>query len=185
MRITAVIRTSATPARTARTRDAPITAKLVANLITKAGADRVLAIELHARTIQGFFDLPVDHLSASPVFVEYFESVRDELSDLVLVSPDVGNVKVANTYANLLNGDLAIVDKRRTSGSTVSVKNLIGNVEGKTVLMMDDMISTGGTVCEAARLVRSAARPRVWVARPTACSPGSPTRASPTPPSTA
>ncbi|MBX3354051.1 MAG: ribose-phosphate pyrophosphokinase [Phycisphaeraceae bacterium] len=141
----------------------PITAKLVANLITKAGADRVLAIELHAAQIQGFFDLPVDHLSASPVFVEYFDSVREELGDLVLVSPDVGNVKVANTYANLLNGDLAIVDKRRTSGSTVSIKNLIGSVEGKTVLMMDDMISTGGTVCEAARLVRERGAAKVWV----------------------
>ncbi len=141
----------------------PITAKLVANLITKAGADRVLTVELHAAQIQGFFDLPVDHLSGSPVFIEYFESVRDELEDLVLVSPDVGNVKVANTYANLLGADLAIVDKRRLSGSEVTVKNLIGTVEGKTVLMMDDMIATGGTVCEAAKLVRERGAKKVWV----------------------
>ncbi|MGP1309300.1 MAG: ribose-phosphate diphosphokinase [Phycisphaerales bacterium] len=141
----------------------PITAKLVANLITKAGADRVLAIELHAAQIQGFFDLPVDHLSGSPVFIEYFESVRDELEELVLVSPDVGNVKVANTYANLLGADLAIIDKRRMSGSEVVVKNLIGSVEGRTVLMMDDMVATGGTVCEAAKLVRERGAKKVWV----------------------
>jgi len=131
----------------------PITAKLVANLITQAGAERVLALDLHAAQIQGFFDIPVDHLSASPVFVEYFNSVRDELGDLVLVSPDVGNVKVANMYASLLGGDLAIVEKRRVSGSKVSSVNLVGEVKNRTVLMMDDMISTAGTVCEAARLV--------------------------------
>ena len=132
----------------------PITAKMVANLITTAGADRVLAMDLHAAQIQGFFDIPVDHLSASPVFIEHFDNVREELGDLVLVSPDVGNVKVANNFAELLGGDLAIIDKRRKSGSEVAVANLIGSVEGKTVLMMDDMIATGGTVCEAARLVK-------------------------------
>ncbi|TVQ31386.1 MAG: ribose-phosphate pyrophosphokinase [Phycisphaeraceae bacterium] len=131
----------------------PITAKLVANLITQAGAERVLALDLHAAQIQGFFDIPVDHLSASPVFVEYFNSIRDEMGDLVLVSPDVGNVKVANMYASLLGGDLAIVEKRRVSGSKVSSVNLVGEVKNRTVVMMDDMISTAGTVCEAARLV--------------------------------
>lgn len=131
----------------------PITAKLVANLITAAGADRVLALDLHAAQIQGFFDLPVDHLSATPVFLEYFNSIRDELGDLCLVSPDVGNVKVAEKMANLLGGDLAIINKRRLSGSEVTTGNLIGSVDGKTVLMFDDMISTAGTVCEAARLV--------------------------------
>ena len=131
----------------------PITAKLVANLITAAGADRVLAMDLHAAQIQGFFDIPVDHLHASPAIVEYFESVRGELSDLVVVSPDVGNVKVAEKMANLLGGDLAIINKRRLSGSEVTTGNLIGTVEGRTVLMFDDMISTAGTVCEAARLV--------------------------------
>jgi ribose-phosphate pyrophosphokinase len=131
----------------------PITAKLVANLITAAGAHRVLALDLHAAQIQGFFDLPVDHLSATPVFVDYFTKHRAELGDLCLVSPDVGNVKVAEGMANLLGGDLAIINKRRLSGSQVSVGNLIGNVSGKTVLMFDDMISTGGTVAAAATLV--------------------------------
>ncbi len=131
----------------------PITAKLVANLITKAGADRVLAIDLHAAQIQGFFDIPVDHLSATPVFIDYFKSIRSTLNDLVLVSPDVGNVKVAEGMANQLGGDLAIINKRRLSGSKVETGNLIGTVEGKTVLMFDDMISTGGTIIEAAKLV--------------------------------
>jgi ribose-phosphate pyrophosphokinase len=132
----------------------PITAKLVANLITAAGADRVLCMDLHAAQIQGFFDIPVDHLSASKVFCEYFESIRDELGDLVIVSPDVGNVKTANKFASLLDADLAIIDKRRESGMKVASKNLIGSVEGRTVLMVDDMISTAGTVCEAAKLVK-------------------------------
>jgi len=132
----------------------PITAKLVANLITAAGADRVLCMDLHAAQIQGFFDIPVDHLSAAPVFIEHFGRMRDDLKDLVLVSPDVGNVKVANMYADLLHAELAIIDKRRQSGTTVASKNLIGDVEGRAVLMVDDMISTAGTICEAAKLVR-------------------------------
>ena len=131
----------------------PITAKLVANLITAAGADRVLALDLHAAQIQGFFDLPVDHLSATPVFSRYFLSIRSQLPDLVLLSPDVGNVKVAESFANILGGELAIIFKRRISGSEVTTDNIIGNVKGKTVLMFDDMISTGGTVVEAAKLV--------------------------------
>ena len=131
----------------------PITAKLVANLITAAGADRVLAVDLHAAQIQGFFDLPVDHLAASPVFADYFLQRRDSMPNLCLVSPDVGNVKVAEGMANLLGGEMAIINKRRLSGSTVTTGNLIGSVEGRTVLMFDDMISTAGTVCEAAKLV--------------------------------
>ncbi len=131
----------------------PITAKLVANLITAARADRVLAIDLHAAQIQGFFDLPVDHLSATPVFLDYFQSIREQLGDLCLVSPDVGNVKVAEGFANLLGGDLAIINKRRVSGTEVVTEHIIGSVKGKTVLMFDDMISTGGTICEAANLV--------------------------------
>ena len=131
----------------------PITAKLVANLITAAGAQRVLAIDLHAAQIQGFFDIPLDHLSATPVFVDYFKRNRADLGDLCLVSPDVGNVKVAEGMANLLDGDLAIINKRRLSGSKVATGHLIGNVTGKTVLMFDDMISTAGTVVEAAKLV--------------------------------
>lgn len=131
----------------------PITAKLVANLITAAGADRVLAMDLHAAQIQGFFDIPLDHLVAAPVFADHIESIRPSLGEIVLVSPDIGNVKTANMYANLLGGDLAIIDKRRKSGSEVVSANLIGEVKGKTVLMFDDMISTGGTLCSAAKLV--------------------------------
>lgn len=131
----------------------PITAKLVANLITAAGADRVLCMDLHAAQIQGFFDIPVDHLSATQVFYEYFQTIRDQLGDVVIVSPDVGNVKVANAYASLLDADLAIIEKRRESGMKVSTKNLIGEVKDRTVLMFDDMISTAGTVCEAAKMV--------------------------------
>lgn len=131
----------------------PITAKLVANLITTARTDRVLAIDLHAAQIQGFFDIPVDHLSATPVFLDYFESHREQLGDLCMVSPDVGNVKVAETFANLLGGDLAIINKRRISGSDVVTGNLIGTVKNKTVLMFDDMITTAGTICEAAKVI--------------------------------
>ncbi len=131
----------------------PITAKLVANLITTAGADRVLALDLHAGQIQGFFDIPVDHLHAARVIVKYFESIRDQLGDLVVVSPDVGNAKLANQYANWLGGDLAIVDKRRKSGTEVVSANLIGDVKGKTALMFDDMIASGGTMCEAAKMI--------------------------------
>jgi ribose-phosphate pyrophosphokinase len=132
----------------------PITAKLVANLITASNADRVIAMDLHAAQIQGFFDIPVDHLSATPVFYDYFMSIRDELGDLCLVSPDVGNVKVAEAMANLLSADLAIINKRRLTGDTIKVGHLIGDVKDKTVLMFDDMISTGGTVVEAAKLVK-------------------------------
>lgn len=132
----------------------PITAKLVANLITAAGADRVLTVDLHAAQIQGFFDIPVDHLTAAPVFIDYLESIRHELGDMVLVSPDVGNVKTATMYAGQLGGELAIIDKRRKSGAEVLSANLVGDVQGKTVLMIDDMISTAGTLCEAARFVR-------------------------------
>jgi ribose-phosphate pyrophosphokinase len=131
----------------------PITAKLVANLITTAGADRVMALDMHAEQIQGFFDIPMDHLHAAPVFVSYFESIRQQLGQIVLVSPDVGNVKRANRYATWLGAELAIVDKRRKSGTEVVSANIIGEVKGKTVLMIDDMITTAGTICAAAKLV--------------------------------
>ncbi len=132
----------------------PITAKLVANLITAAGADRVLAMDLHAPQIQGFFDLPVDHMHAAPVICEYILERREQMGDVVVVSPDVGNVKMATSFATALDGDLAIVDKRRKSGSEVKSMNVIGDVEGKTCLMVDDMISTAGTMCEAASLIK-------------------------------
>ncbi len=131
----------------------PITAKLVANLITAAGADRVLCMDLHAAQVQGFFDIPVDHLHAAPVFLQYFDEHRIEMGNLVVVSPDVGNVKVANMYADRLEADLAIIDKRRVSGLRVASRNVIGDVSDRTVLMVDDMISTGGTMCEAAAVV--------------------------------
>ena len=131
----------------------PITAKLVANLITTAGANRVVALDLHAAQIQGFFDIPVDYLHASPVLVDHFKQRREEMGELVVVSPDVGNAKMSNLYASWLDGDLAIIDKRRKSGSEVESVNIIGSVEGKSALLIDDMISTAGTMCEAARLL--------------------------------
>jgi len=131
----------------------PITAKMVANIISGTGADRVLAIDLHAAQIQGFFDIPVDHLSATPIFLKWFSDNRELLGDLCLVSPDVGNVKVAEGMANLLRGDLAIIHKQRVNGREVTARRLIGDVKDKTVLMFDDMISTAGTMCEAAEFV--------------------------------
>ena len=142
----------------------PITAKLVANMMTASRADRVLAVDLHAAQIQGFFDLPVDHLSATPCFFDYFESVREELGEFCFVSPDVGNLKVAEGMANLLGVDTAVITKRRTSGTEIEVGHLMGSVEGKTVLMFDDMISTGGTVIQAANFVMSQGAREVIVA---------------------
>jgi ribose-phosphate pyrophosphokinase len=130
----------------------PITAKLVSNLIREAGADRVLMMDLHAPQIQGFFDIPADHLQASPAFYRHFERV--DTADLTLLSPDLGNVKRARGYAQRMGCELAIIDKRRTSGSTAVVNNIIGDVEGRDVLMIDDMIATAGTVCEAAHVVK-------------------------------
>ena len=131
----------------------PITAKLVANLITTAGADRVLALDLHAAQIQGFFDIPMDHLTAVPVFLDHFRSRLRDMGELVVLSPDMGNVKVADRIADLLGAELAIINKRRISGQEVATRQIVGDVDGKTVLMFDDMISTAGTVCEAARVV--------------------------------
>jgi len=130
----------------------PITAKLVSNLIREAGADRVLTMDLHAAQIQGFFDIPVDHLHAEPVFSHHFKEL--DFRNVVFVSPDIGNVKRARMYAETNGCDLAIIDKRRTSGSTTVMYNIIGDVEGKDVVMIDDMIATAGTVCEAAKIVK-------------------------------
>ena len=130
----------------------PITAKLVANVLTTAGADRVLAIDLHAHQLQGFFDIPVDHLTGELVLSRYFRDKRIE--DLTVVSPDVGNLKTAARYAGHLGGDLAIVHKKRISGSQVQAGELIGSVEDCNVLMCDDIIATAGTICTAADLVR-------------------------------
>ncbi|MBN1125794.1 MAG: ribose-phosphate pyrophosphokinase, partial [Sedimentisphaerales bacterium] len=131
----------------------PITAKLVANLIFSAGADRVLSIDLHAKQLQGFFDIPVDHLTAVPVFVDYL--VRKNIDDLTVVAPDVGNMKTASLYASILGAELAIIHKRRITGNVVESVEMIGTVDGRNVLMCDDMISTAGTVCSAAEMLKS------------------------------
>ena len=130
----------------------PITAKLVANMLTVAGADRILTIDLHAGQIQGFFDIPVDHLYGSAVLIEYFEHLR--IPKLVVVSADVGGIKMARSYAKMLAADLAIVDKRRSGPRQVEAAHIIGDVKGKNVLIVDDMISTGTTVCQAAEVLR-------------------------------
>jgi len=140
----------------------PITAKLVANLLTTAGTNRVLTLDLHAAQIQGFFDIPVDNLSAEPVFSAFIASL--DVGPVTLVSPDVGNVKRARVYANRLGGELAIIDKRRVSGSEIKTMAIIGDVKDKTVLMVDDMIATGGTVAQASELVRRYGAKRVIVA---------------------
>ncbi len=139
----------------------PITAKLVANLITTAGADRVLAIDLHAQQLQGFFDIPVDHLTGELVLNKYFRGKK--IGDLAVVSPDVGNIKLAARYAAHLGGELAIVHKKRISGSEVEAQEIIGEVKGRNVLMCDDMITTAGTVCSAAELVKKRGAEKIYV----------------------
>jgi ribose-phosphate pyrophosphokinase len=131
----------------------PITAKLVANLLERAGADRVVSVDLHAAQVQGFFDIPVDHLSASPVLLKWFKSLK--LSNRVFVSPDVGNVKRAQIYANHLGGEICIIDKRRKSGSETEAARIIGDVQDKNVLMVDDMITTASTVTKAVDILRA------------------------------
>ena len=133
----------------------PITAKLVANLITRAGADRVLAMDLHAAQIQGFFDVPVDHLSAGKVLTQHFRAQQWNPDELVIVSPDEGSIKRAVAHMKRLGGSLAIVDKRRENSYVTKQENIIGGpVEGKICLMFDDMISTAGSICGAAELVK-------------------------------
>jgi len=139
----------------------PITAKLVANLITTAGADRVLAIDLHAHQLQGFFDIPVDHLTGELVLSKYFWDMK--ISDLTIVSPDVGNMKIASRYAVNLGGDLAIVHKRRLSGSKVQAQEIIGDVRDRNILMCDDIIATAGTVCSAAILLKERGAQKIYV----------------------
>ena len=140
----------------------PISAKLVANMIVAAGADRVLALELHAAQIQGFFDIPMDHLYAAPVFVEHFESKGLEAP--VIVAPDVGGIKLARAYAKRLGGGLAIVDKRRVDPRQAEAMHLIGEVKDRDVILMDDMIATGGTMAEAVRVVKDKGCRRVILA---------------------
>ena len=129
-----------------------ITAKLMANLITTVGADRIITMDLHASQIQGFFDLPHDHLYSSPLFNAYFRKMN--LENLCIVSPDVGSIKLARITANVLDAELAIVDKRRPRANESEVMNLIGDVQGKNVLIRDDMVDTAGTLCSAAHFVK-------------------------------
>ncbi len=126
----------------------PITAKLVANLITAAGANRVLTMDLHTPQIQGFFDIPLDHLFAAPVLIKYFQGLN--LSNLVVVAPDVGSIKTARAFAKRLHASLAVVDKRRNSPDSVEVMHIIGEIKGKDVVIVDDLAATAGTLCEAA-----------------------------------
>jgi ribose-phosphate pyrophosphokinase len=140
----------------------PITAKLVANLLERAGADRVVSIDLHAAQVQGFFDIPVDHLNAGPVLTKWFKSLK--LDNWVFVSPDVGNVKRAQVYANRMGGEISIIDKRRKSGSQTEARHIIGDVKGKNCLIVDDMITTAGTVTEAVKILKNNGALDVYIA---------------------
>ena len=136
--------------RKAKARD-PISAKLVANMITAAGADRVLTMDLHAAQIQGFFDIPVDNLVGNPIFVDYYAKMfGNRCEDVMVVSPDVGSVARARAFAQKLHMNLAIVDKRRQKANQSEVMNIIGDVQGKECLIFDDMVDTAGTLCHAA-----------------------------------
>jgi ribose-phosphate pyrophosphokinase len=139
----------------------PITAKLVANLITTAGADRVLAIDLHAPQVQGFFDIPVDHLAGELVLSKYFRDKK--IDNLTIVSPDVGNMKIASRYADRLGGELAIVHKKRVSGSEAIAQEIIGDVKGRNVVMCDDIIATAGTICSAAKMVKDRGAEKIYI----------------------
>ncbi|MEW6158548.1 MAG: ribose-phosphate pyrophosphokinase [Verrucomicrobiota bacterium] len=137
----------------------PITAKLVANLLVAAGANRILTMDLHAQQIQGFFDIPVDHLYAAPVMYEYLKGKN--LPDLVVVTPDVGGLKMAHAYSQVLEGGLAIVAKRRKSAEDVESMAIIGEIRGKTILMVDDLTETAGTLTMAAALLKKKGAKRV------------------------
>ena len=137
--------------RKAKARD-PITAKLVANMLTAAGADRVLTMDLHASQIQGFFDIPVDNLAGNPIFVDYYaKKYGSECENMMVVSPDVGSVSRARAFAQKLHMNLAIVDKRRQKANSCEVMNVIGDVRDKDCILFDDMVDTGGSLCNAAK----------------------------------
>ncbi len=140
----------------------PITSKLIANLITVAGIDRVLTMDLHARQIQGFFDIPVDHLYARPVLLEYFQNLK--LHNPIVVSPDAGGVERARAFAKLLNADLAIVDKRRPRPNEAAIMNIIGDVKGRNAIILDDMIDTAGTLTKVADAIKRAGALKVYAA---------------------
>jgi ribose-phosphate pyrophosphokinase len=132
----------------------PIAAKLVANLITTAGANRILTVDLHASQIQGFFDIPVDHLYAAPVVVDYFKA--NPIENLIVVAPDTGGAERARAYAKRLDAGLALCDKRRERANEADVMNVVGDVSGKNCLIIDDMCDTGGTICKVAEALRKA-----------------------------
>ncbi len=140
----------------------PITAKLVADLITTAGTDRVLTMDLHAGQIQGFFNVPVDHLYALPVLLEYI--TKKKINDLVVVSPDAGGVERARAFAKRLQAQLAIIDKRREGPNQAQIMNIIGDVQGKSVLLLDDMIDTAGTIVQGAQACADQGAREVWTA---------------------
>ncbi|MFH1771894.1 MAG: ribose-phosphate pyrophosphokinase [Candidatus Omnitrophota bacterium] len=140
----------------------PITAKLVANLLTVAGANRVLTLDLHAGQVQGFFDIPLDHLYAINVFQEYFG--RSKMNNLVIVSPDVGGIKMARAYAKRFRAGLAIVDKRRNNPESTEVMHILGEVKGKNVIIVDDIIATGSSLIEAARALKKSGARKICAA---------------------
>jgi len=146
----------------------PITAKLVADLLTAAGANRVVSMDMHAGQIQGFFNIPFDHLYAAPVFVEYMKQTVEDPEQVVIVSPDAGGVERARAYSKRLGASLAIVDKRRARANVAEVMNLIGDVEGKHAILLDDMIDTAGTLTNAARALmeKGAARVSAYAVHP-------------------
>jgi len=140
----------------------PITAKLVANLLTVAGANRILTMDLHAGQIQGFFDIPVDHLFSVGVLVDYFSKMN--IKDLVAVSPDVGSIKMARAYAKRISSGLAIIDKRRVSPEKTEAMHIMGEVEGKNVIIVDDMIATGSSLIEAVGALKQAKAKTIYAA---------------------
>jgi ribose-phosphate pyrophosphokinase len=140
----------------------PITAKLIANLLVAAGANRIITMDLHAQQVQGFFDIPVDHLYAAPVMYRYFQ--QKNIPDLVCVSPDIGGVKMVNAFAHMFHAPLAIVAKKRTSASDVQVLNVVGDVKGKNVLMVDDLTETAGTLSRAAEILRKKGAKKIFAA---------------------
>src|SRR5437762_7051608 len=139
----------------------PISAKLVANVLSAAGTNRVLTMDLHKAQIQGFFDIPVDHLFAAPVIIDYLAQMRSHLIDLTMVSPDAGGAERARAYAKRLDAELAIIDKRRSDDGTAEVMNVIGDVEGRTCIIQDDIIDTAGTITKAATALKENGADRV------------------------
>lgn len=140
----------------------PITSKLVANLLVASGVTRILAMDLHAGQIQGFFDIPVDHLYAAPVILSYFN--RKKIKDLVVVSPDAGGVERARAFAKRVDADLAIIDKRRPRANEAAVMNIIGEVKGRSAVILDDIVDTAGTLCKVVAAIKKEGAEKVYAA---------------------